>query len=169
MNGPYLGSQVRPSERVDRIDPVVVIDPPLVTPDQVITTPPVADAPRYTAPSTGENANGRAQANAAAETVPPQAVFGTNGGTLAALLTHEESEPLRQRWNDIQGKFVDDPRTAVQQADGLVSEAVDLITKMFADNHTTLESQWKQGNDVSTEDLRKALQHYRAFFNRLVI
>jgi hypothetical protein len=32
-----------------------------------------------------------------------------------------------------------------------------------------LESQWNQGSDVSTEDLRKALQHYRSFFNRLVV
>jgi hypothetical protein len=26
-----------------------------------------------------------------------------------------------------------------------------------------------QGNDVSTEDLRKALKRYRSFFNRLVV
>lgn len=101
-----------------------------------------------------------------AEIAPPQAVPGTNAG---ALLTHEESAPYRNRWNEIQGKFVDDPRTAVQQADVLVTDVVGQITRMFADNHSTLESQWKQGNDVSTEDLRKALQHYRAFFNRLVV
>jgi hypothetical protein len=40
---------------------------------------------------------------------------------------------------------------------------------MFADEHSSLESQWNQGEDVSTEDLRKALQHYRSFFNRLVV
>jgi hypothetical protein len=40
---------------------------------------------------------------------------------------------------------------------------------MFATEHDTLEGQWKQGNDVSTEDLRKALQHYRSFFKRLVV
>jgi hypothetical protein len=101
-----------------------------------------------------------------AEIVPPQAVPGANAG---ALLTHEESAPFRNRWNEIQGKFVDDPRTAVQQADELVTDVIGQITRMFADNHGTLESQWKQGNDVSTEDLRKALQHYRAFFNRLVV
>ena len=84
------------------------------------------------------------------------------------LLLREESEHFRTRWNEIQGKFVDEPRDAVQQADALVSEVVDQITRMFATEHGTLEGQWKQGNDVSTEDLRKALQHYRAFFNRLV-
>jgi hypothetical protein len=50
-----------------------------------------------------------------------------------------------------------------------VSEVVEKITQMFTNEHSSLESQWKQGNDVSTEDLRKALQHYRSFFNRLVV
>lgn len=86
-----------------------------------------------------------------------------------SLLNREESEVLRARWNEIQGQFVDEPRTAVQQADILVSEVIQQITKRFADNHTALESQWNQGNDVSTEDLRMALQHYRSFFNRMVV
>ena len=93
----------------------------------------------------------------------------TNVGSLAALLDHDVSEHLRTRWNEIQGRFVDDPRSAVQQADALVSEAVDKITQMFANEHASLDSQWKEGNDVSTEDLRKALQRYRSFFNRLVV
>jgi len=85
-----------------------------------------------------------------------------------SLLLREDSEHFRTRWNEIQGKFVDEPREAVQQADALVSEVVDQITRMFVTEHGILEGQWKQGNNVSTEDLRKALQHYRAFFNRLV-
>jgi len=90
-------------------------------------------------------------------------------GSLAALLSREESEQFRARWNEIQGKFVDEPRTAVQQADALVSEVSAQITQMFAKEHSSLEGQWKQGNDVSTEELRKALQRYRSFFNRLVV
>lgn len=98
-----------------------------------------------------------------------QATPEVNAATSAALLTSEVSEHLRQRWNQIQGTFVDEPRTAVQQADALVSEAVEQITQMFASERSTLETQWKQSNDVSTEDLRTALQRYRTFFNRLVI
>jgi hypothetical protein len=93
----------------------------------------------------------------------------SNTGSLAALLNREESEHLRMRWNEIQGKFVDEPRTAVQQADALVSDVIGQITQMFASEHSALEGQWKEGNDVSTEDLRKALQRYRSFFNRLVV
>lgn len=85
------------------------------------------------------------------------------------LLDNEVSEGFRTRWNEIQGMFVDEPRSAVQAADGLVSEVVEQITQMFTKEHTSLEGQWNQGNDVSTEDLRKALQRYRTFFNRLVV
>ena len=113
------------------------------------------------------------------ETIPYQTPVGematheaavvTSAASSAALLSHEESEKFRTQWNEIQGKFVDEPRAAVQQADALVSEVVANITQMFAKNHNSLEGQWNQGNDVSTEDLRKALQQYRSFFNRLVV
>jgi len=103
------------------------------------------------------------------EATTHEAPIGTNAGSSEGLLSREESEHFRTRWNEIQGKFVDEPRSAVQQADALVSEVVEQITQMFANEHSSLESQWKQGNDVSTEDLRKALQRYRSFFNRLVV
>jgi hypothetical protein len=103
------------------------------------------------------------------ETIVHEAPIGTNAGSSAALLNREESEHFRTRWNEIQSKFVDEPRSAVQQADALVSEVVEQMTQMFAKEHGLLESQWNQGNDVSTEDLRKALQRYRSFFNRLVV
>jgi len=104
-----------------------------------------------------------------AETITHEAPIGTNAGSSAALLNREESEHFRTRWNEIQSKFVDEPRSAVQQADALVSEVVEQITQMFAKEHSSLESQWNQGDDVSTEDLRMALQRYRSFFNRLVV
>ena len=103
------------------------------------------------------------------ETITHEAPIGTNVGSSAALLNREESEQFRMRWNEIQGKFVDEPRAAVQQADALVSEVIEQITQMFANEHSSLEAQWNRGNDVSTEDLRKALQRYRSFFNRLVV
>jgi type VI protein secretion system component VasK len=103
------------------------------------------------------------------ETITREASIGTNAGSSPALLDREESEHLRTRWNEIQGKFVDEPRSAVQQADALVSEVIEKINQIFANEHSSLEGQWNQGNNVSTEDLRKALQRYRSFFNRLVV
>jgi len=102
------------------------------------------------------------------EAIPPQTLTDTNVVLSVALLNGEESDQLRTRWNEIQGRFVDEPRSAVQQADALVSDVIEKITMMFVNEHSVLESQWKLGNDVSTEDLRKALQRYRSFFNRLV-
>jgi hypothetical protein len=103
------------------------------------------------------------------ETIAHETPISMNVGSSAALLNLDESEQFRTRWNEIQGKFVDEPRSAVQQADTLVSEVIEKITQMFANEHSSLEGQWNQGNDVSTEELRKALQHYRSFFNRLVV
>jgi len=94
---------------------------------------------------------------------------GWNDGSSPALLSREESIHFRTRWIEVQGKFVDEPRAAVQKADELVSDVIEQITQMFDYEHTLLEFQWNQGDDVSTEDLRKALQHYRSFFNRLVV
>jgi hypothetical protein len=86
-----------------------------------------------------------------------------------ARLTPTEAEYLRTRWNNIQGKFVDEPGSAVIQADALITEVIEKITQPFVDEHAALKSQWRDGNDVSTEDLRQILQHYRSFFNRLVV
>jgi hypothetical protein len=103
------------------------------------------------------------------ETITHTAPTDENVGSLASLLNRDQSEHFRTLWNGIQGKFIDEPRAAVQQADALVSEVVEQITEMFASEHRTLEAQWNQGNDVSTEDLRQALRRYRSFFNRLVV
>jgi len=85
------------------------------------------------------------------------------------LLSPDEAEQFRKHWNEIQGQFVDEPRSAVDHADALVGEVIEKISQLFASEHSALENQWKQGNEVSTEDLRQTLQHYRAFFNRLVM
>jgi hypothetical protein len=103
------------------------------------------------------------------EAITHEASIGTKAGSSASLLNREESEQFRTRWNEIQGKFVDEPRSAVEQADELVTEVIELITEMFNNEHRSLEAQWNKGSDVSTEDLRIALQRYRSFFNSLVV
>ena len=72
------------------------------------------------------------------------------------------------KWNDIQAGFVDEPRRAVEQADGLVADAIKRLAESFAKERAQLEGQWVRGGDVSTEDLRQALQRYRSFFSRLL-
>ena len=77
-------------------------------------------------------------------------------------------DDLRNRWNDVQTAFVDEPRRAVEQADGLVASAMKRLAEVFAEERSKLEKQWDRGDNVSTEDLRVALQRYRAFFHRLL-
>lgn len=80
----------------------------------------------------------------------------------------EEIDELQSRWNSIQIEFVDDPRASVKQADELVTEAVERIEQAFANQRTLLDEQWTNLEDISTEDLRIALQSYRSFLNRLL-
>ena len=103
------------------------------------------------------------------ETIYRETPVNMDVGSLEALFSFDESEQFRARWNEIQGRFVDEPRSAVQQADTLVSEVIKKVTQMFAEEHSSLEGQWNLGTEVSTEELRKALQHYRSFFNRLIL
>ena len=86
----------------------------------------------------------------------------------AQLLATDELQTLRSRWDSIQTGFVDEPRRAVEQADSLVAEMMQHLAQLFADERNKLESQWSRGDDVSTEDLRVALQRYRSFFDRLL-
>jgi len=89
-------------------------------------------------------------------------------GRPAPLFGGNESETFRSRWSEIQTGFVDEPRRAVENADGLVAEVVQRLVQTFSDERNRLEKQWGQGDDVSTEDLRIALQRYRSFFERLL-
>jgi predicted lipid-binding transport protein (Tim44 family) len=84
------------------------------------------------------------------------------------LFPREELQGLRTRWKDIQVAFVDEPRKAVEQADGLVASAMKRLAEVFAEERSGLEKQWDRGDSVSTEDLRVALQRYRTFFDRLL-
>jgi hypothetical protein len=86
----------------------------------------------------------------------------------APLFPNNELENLRNRWKEIQTGFVDEPRKAVEQADGLVASAMKRLAEVFADERSKLEKQWDRGDTVSTEDLRVALQRYRSFFHRLL-
>lgn len=85
-----------------------------------------------------------------------------------ALFDEDEAEVFRSRWNAIQTNFVDEPRSAVEDADSLVAEVIKRIAEVFADERAQLEEQWSRGDDVSTEDLRITLQRYRSFFKRLL-
>jgi hypothetical protein len=84
------------------------------------------------------------------------------------LFAADAAESFRSRWQDIQTSFIDEPTRAVEQADSLVAEIMQQLAKTFADERSQLEEQGEHGKDISTEDLRMALRHYRSFFDRLL-
>lgn len=84
------------------------------------------------------------------------------------LFPQEDADRLRSQWSAIQTGFVDEPRRAVEQGDELVAEVVQRLSESFASERADLEQQWDRGDQVSTEDLRVALQRYRSFFERLL-
>jgi len=84
------------------------------------------------------------------------------------FLPSDRMDWMRERWTDIQAGFVDDPRSSVTDAQQLVANLVDELTRTFARERTNLENQWSGEGTANTEDLRVALQRYRAFFNRLL-
>jgi len=91
-----------------------------------------------------------------------------NAGKPGALLAANETGEFRSHWDSIQAAFVDQPRSAVEQADALVAEVMKRLAETFAGERAKLEGAWSRGDNVSTEDLRVALQRYRSFFDRLL-
>ena len=96
--------------------------------------------------------------------VRPQKADSNSG----VLFEEGEISRLRSRWADIQSGFVDEPRQAVKEADGLVVDLTKRLTETFAAERAALERQWDSNSEVSTEDLRIALKRYHAFFDRLL-
>lgn len=77
-------------------------------------------------------------------------------------------DELQSRWNSIQIEFVDQPRTSVEQAEALVAETTEKVARMLSEKRASLDGSWVNHENISTEDLRIALQGYRSFFNRLL-
>jgi hypothetical protein len=92
-----------------------------------------------------------------------------------------------EEWRAVQARFVDDPSAAVVQADTLVTRVMrergypmDDFDQRAADvsvDHPDVVDDYRSAHDISTrsadgraetEDLRQAMVHYRALFDRLL-
>ena len=102
-------------------------------------------------------------------------------------LPREVAERFRNEWRRIQERFVDEPKTATTEADGLVQQvmnqcgypmaefdqrAADIsvdhpdVVQNFRRAHQI--SQANERGEASTEDLRQAFVYYRALFLELL-
>ncbi len=163
--GDFAGS----SPAATAVEPVTPADPaaggPASSADPVTAPDPVTAAGPATAASP---ASGTASS---AGTVPGT---GTAQGTGTAEATgttgaSEGSVPAAalagQQWPAIQALFVDDPKGSVERAAAAADEEVKAFVASLQREQEALRASW--ANDASTEDLRTALQQYRAFCGRL--
>jgi hypothetical protein len=156
-----------------------VNDQPTTT-EQAEASEPMTAVERVPAEATTERAGGTrelrdAQAGKVQGERPPIRAEGNAGQPAQAdapLFDEASGQQLRDRWVTIQTEFVDEPRGAVEKADSLVAEVLKQLTDTFANEREQLESGWSGSGDakaeVSTEELRLAIQRYRSFFNRLL-
>lgn len=141
--------------------------------EENITTADIAERNRpERSPSETEQQPGRPQL-VPSEHKATQSVASTQGVARSEtqttpLFPDNELQDLRKNWDRIQTAFVDEPRKAVEQADSLVASTMKRLAEVFAQERGKLEGQWRRGDNVSTEDLRVALQRYRSFFHRLL-
>lgn len=117
----------------------------------------LADEPTAGEPGSGAAAPGTPGASDTADEETPR------------LLAEDEEQGFRDRWQEIQSQFVDEPREAVHAADTLVADVMQTLASTFAQHKKDLEGQWGQDEQVDTEELRGALRRYRSFFNRLLV
>jgi hypothetical protein len=114
-------------------------------------------------PAESTSADSVSAEHESAESVPAE--HGSAEQVPAAAAAADRAS-LGVRWHEIQAMFVDDPRTSVELAAGLVDDSTELHVASLRERQQALRLTW-QGTDADTEGLRSALQQYRAFWNRM--
>lgn len=93
------------------------------------------------------------------------------GSTVAAepasLLDPGMAQGFRDRWRDVQLRFVDDPRAAAGEAQSLVDEAIQALSSALSAQKNKLGG-WQDAGSADTEQLRMAVRHYRDFLDRVL-
>jgi len=82
-----------------------------------------------------------------------------------AKLFGDDAGSFRERWRDVQLRFVDSPKEATSEAAGLVDEVVDKLASSLKAQRASLAG---DGSADDTEKLRVELRSYRDFLNRLL-
>ncbi|MFB6393609.1 hypothetical protein [Polymorphospora lycopeni] len=89
------------------------------------------------------------------------------GEPVAVLIPAATAQALRQRWREVQLRFVDDPRAAAGEAQDLVDEAVQTLATALAEQKDDLGG-WRSSGADDTERLRVTVRRYRDFLDRLL-
>ena len=79
----------------------------------------------------------------------------------------DAADGLRERWREIQLRFLDDPQAAAVDADNLLGEAIEALSGTLSNLRSDLAG-WRGENRADTEVLRVAVQRYRQFLDRVL-
>ncbi|NES15574.1 MULTISPECIES: hypothetical protein [Micromonospora] len=111
----------------------------------------------------GASAAGMADAAAPGARPTPGAV----PADAATLFAPEAAQSFRDRWRDVQLRFVDDPKAAVGEAQALVDEAMEALATALREQKSKLGG-WQESGSADTEQLRMAVRGYRDFLDRVL-
>lgn len=86
---------------------------------------------------------------------------------VAALWGADRVADYRDRWRELQLRFVENPDAATSDAAALLDDAVTTLTSSLTGQKRALDA-WQSGDDGDTEQMRVAMQRYRDFLDRLL-
>jgi len=86
----------------------------------------------------------------------------------SSFFSPAETQAYRSRWNNIQVRFVDDPASAMDEANTLVSDAIEHLKQGFTAQGQPGDSSSDPNKRDSTEERRLVLRRYRTLVERLV-
>ena len=97
-----------------------------------------------------------------------RAANANRGQEPSSFFSPAETQTFRSRWNNIQVRFVDDPASAVDEANSLVSEAIEHLKQGFSAQRQPRGQPSDANQRDSTEERRLLLRRYRTLVERLV-
>ncbi|RGC66344.1 hypothetical protein C5N14_23395 [Micromonospora sp. MW-13] len=126
----------------------------------------VAGAAGYGRPEPGMTDPDAAAPDTALGAATARPTGGAVHGDATDLFEPDAAQAFRDRWRDVQLRFVDDPKAAAGQAQSLVEEAIKALAAALAEQKNKL-GDWQQTGD-DTEQLRIAVRRYRDFLDRVL-
>ncbi|MBP5894008.1 hypothetical protein [Streptomyces scabiei] len=119
-----------------------------------------------------EPGHGRGEDRARGEGRGTGTAPGGSHSTGSTLLPHDENDKLATRLQHAVGGFVDEPRSAVEEADQVLEEVTARFTDAMTRRRRTLRTSWETSagdrGSTDTEQLRLALRDYRELTERLL-
>jgi len=174
-------------------DDAVAVTSPDIPGDHPATEPDVFGTTRRTGEETAEMPAARAEGQPGAATIadaPGDGELrpGEAAGKLGDFsdLTYRnlvpDAEQFTAQWQEIQFRFVDDPRGSVTEAADVVAQvtakmeaaiqerqrAIEERQRAIAEQQRSLRGRWGEGSNADTEALRETLRMYKTFLNQLI-